>query len=392
MTEWTENAPELDEISTIEKQVIVLATPEVPKNGEQSVLRLKDGRLLLLWSEFIRTDMMPENERPPDSPLRRDPTSDDGFARISGMTSADFGQTWSDPFVVVDDKDALVNCMSPGLTRMADGRILLAYSWRSGGNRQNNYGNCSKMVRFSSDEGMTWSDRVQITPDNQEYHTGCHDRSYTLDDGRVMIQCHTIFPPGKAQPGEGYRRTCMATYFAYSDDHGETWDRTSEIMDPIAGHGGRFEEASMAQRSDGSLVQFIRNWHGQSFVSESSDRGTTWSHPVPSGVISSLAPSYVTRMPDSSDLLMLWNPRWNPSEPIFGVRSILACSISKDGGKTWGLPKALETKSDQWSEYPGVTFVGDHALVHYRVYPLDRKRCDLVQACVPITWFYQNRD
>jgi hypothetical protein len=55
-----------------------------------------------------------------------------------------------------------------------------------------------------------------------------------------------------------------------------------------------------------------------------------------------------------------------------------------------GLPKALETNADQWAEYAGVTFVGDHALVHYRIFPTGHKRCDLVQARVPLTWFYAN--
>jgi len=380
--------PQLREIPGVEKSFVVTATPVAPKHGEQTTLRLKDGRILLLWSEFIRTDLLPANERPPESPLRRDPTGDDGYARISGLTSADGGRTWSAPFVVVDDRDALVNCISPGLTRMADGGILLAYSWRSGGNGASNYGNCAKMVRISYDEGATWSERTRITPDNGEYHTGCHDRSYTLANGRVIVQCHTIFPPGVAQPGPDHRRTCMGTYYAYSDDHGKTWKRTEVMMDPLMGYAGRFEEASMVQRADGSLIQFIRNWHGQSFMSESVDNGTTWSEPKPSGVFSSLAPTYVTRIPDSSDLLMIWNPTWNPAEPISGVRSVLACAISKDGGRTWGLPKALEIDPKQWAEYPGVIFDGDHALVHYRVFPADRKRCDLVQARVPISWFY----
>ncbi|MBI4626592.1 MAG: exo-alpha-sialidase [Verrucomicrobia bacterium] len=389
---WDEALPKLREIPGIEKQIVVVATPEAPKHGEQTVIRLKDGRLLLLWSEFVREDLMPAGERPPPSPLRRDPTGDDGYARISGKTSADGGRTWSKPNVVVDDKDALVNCISPGLTRMKDGRLLLAYSWRSGGNGAENYGNCAKMVRISADEGKTWSERTRITPDNSEYHTGCHDRAYTLDNGRVIVQCHTIFPPGRAQPGPGARRTCMGTYFAYSDDNGKTWQRTEVSLDPIAGVAGRFEEASLAQRVDGSLIQFIRNWHGQSFVSESADRGTRWSVPRPSGVFSSLAPTYITRIPNRGDLLMIWNPVWNPDAQIAGVRSVLACAISKDGGKTWGLPKALETNPNNWSEYPGVTFDGDHALVHYRVFPLGRKRCDLVQARVPIGWFYNDKD
>ena len=99
---WTDSPPKLREIPGIEKSLVVTATPAAPKNGEQSVVRLKDGRLLLLWSEFLREDLLPANERPPASPLRRDPRGDDGYARISGKTSADGGRTWSAPFVVAD--------------------------------------------------------------------------------------------------------------------------------------------------------------------------------------------------------------------------------------------------------------------------------------------------
>ncbi len=383
-------APNLRDIPGIEKRLVVTASVEAPKHGEQTVVRLKNGDLLLLWSEFVREDLLPASQRPPASPLRRDPTGDDGYARISGMTSSNGGRTWSAPFVVVDDKDALVNCISPSATRMNDGRILLAYSWRSGGNGRSNYGNCAKMVRISADEGKTWSERVRITPESSDYHTGCHDRAWTLDNGRVIVQCHTIFPPDIAKPGTSYRSTTMGSYYAYSDDNGKSWRRSEVMKDPIAGFGGRFEEACLAQRADGSLIQFVRNWRGQSFMSESTDRGATWSMPRPSGVFSSLAPTYVTRIPASGDLLMIWNPSWNPDSPIAGQRSVLACAISRDGGKTWGLPKALETNPNQWAEYPGVTFDGDDALVHYRVFPSVRKRCDLVQARVPISWFYDD--
>lgn len=380
--------PDLKQIPGIEKSIVVPPTARAPKNGEQTVAIRQDGSLLFLWSEFINLNELDPSELPPESPLRRNPNSDDGYARICGKISVDGGRTWSEPRVVVDDRDALVNCICPCLTRMADGRLLLAYSWRSGGNGADNYGNCAKMVRFSDDDGESWSDRVQITPETTDYHTGCHDRAWTLDNGRVLVHCHTIFPPGVAQPGPGFRRTCMGTYYAYSDDHGRTWKRTEVIKDPIAGFGGRFEEACLVQRGDGSLIQFIRCWRGQSYRSESTDHGATWSAPVPSGVFSALAPSYVTRLPDSDDLLMLWNPTWNPDEPICGRRTMLAAAVSKDGGYTWGFPKALETSTELWSEYPGVTFHQGEALVYYRVFNRDRKQCQMVQVRTPIEWFY----
>lgn len=379
--------PKMRAIPGVEKSIIVTATPVAPKHGEQTVIHLKDGRLLLLWSEFLRTDLMPAAERPADSPLRRDPTGDDGYARISGMTSADGGRTWSKPVVVVDDKDALVNCISPGLTRMKDGRLLLAYSWRSGGNGAANYGNCAKMVRISADEGNTWSARTRITPDNTEYHTGCADRAYTLENGRVIVQCHTIFPPDKSRPTGG-AETHMGTYYAFSDDNGATWKRSAVQTDPLR---GRFEEASLVERTDGSLLQVIRSRNGQSFYSESTDGGSTWTTPRPSGVVTSLAPTLIKRMPNSSDLLLIWNPNFNPDDRLLGKRSRLLGAISKDGGHTWGLPKALETDDGFHFEYPSVTFDRDGALIHYRVFPADRSRCDLVQARVPVSWFYDDR-
>jgi len=289
--------------------------------------------------------------------------------------------------VVVDDRDALVNCMSPGLTRMADGRLLLAYSWRSGGNGTWNYGPCAKMVRFSADEGVTWSRRQRITPDTDEYHTGCHDRSYTLASGRVIVQCHTLFPADRSRPG-GSTSARNGTYFAYSDDNGGTWRRTAVQTDPRRDH---FEEASLVQRSDGSLLQVIRSKDGQSFYGESIDDGANWSQPRPSGVVTSEAPSLMVRLPKSSDLLLLWNSNFNPDEQLLGLRSPLLCAVSKDGGRTWGLPKALETNPHYSWEYPSIIFDRDHALIYYRVFTLDRKRCDLAQARVPIAWFYEDK-
>ena len=62
-----------------------------PKNSEGSAIVLRDGSILLLWTEFLDVDLLPEKDRPPVSSwrhsLRTEPSNDDGYARICGMIS-----------------------------------------------------------------------------------------------------------------------------------------------------------------------------------------------------------------------------------------------------------------------------------------------------------------
>lgn len=375
-------------IAGVNKQILIPATAAAPKQSEASAIHLRDGKILLVWTEFLDPDQMPAGERPPESPLRSQASrGDDGYARISGMVSADGGYTWSEPWVVVDDRDALINCMSPALTRLADGRLLLAYSWRSGGNPSPGShvvsGAAMRRVRFSSDEGQSWSEPVQITPADGSYHTGCHDRAWTLPSGRVLVQCHSRFE----QPGPRQSWRVMTNWIAYSDDNGQSWHASTRLTEPRSPRG--FAEASLAQRGDGSLLMVMRTTLGHSFFTESTDEGATWSTPYPSGVVTSAAPSLLARLPNSDDLLLVWNPNYNPDQGgLYGWRCPLLCAVSRDGGRSWGLPKALETNCAFWWEYPGILFDGDTALLHYRVFPGDRSCCHLALAHIPIAWFY----
>jgi sialidase-1 len=380
--------PNLRNIPGIEKQIVVPATDANHRNGEATAIRLANGDILLLWTQFLDPRSLPEDERPPDSPMRsHDGRGDDGYARISGMRSHDGGSTWSAPWVVVDDHDALINCMSPALTRMADGRLLLAYSWRSGGNPSPGSGVVNgaamRRVRISNDEGHTWSAPAQITPDDGGYHTGCHDRAWTLPSGRVLVQCHSRF----AQPGPPESWRIMTNWIAYSDDNGQTWQASTRLAEMRSPRG--FAEASLAQRGDGSLLMVMRTTLGNSFFTESFDEGASWSPAYASGIVTPAAPSLLARLPNSEELLLIWNPNYNPDQGgLVGQRCPLLCAVSKDGGQHWGLPKAIETDMDGWWEYPGILFDGDRALLHYRALPRDRSRSHLVLAHIPIDWFY----
>jgi sialidase-1 len=378
-----------------------------PKNSEGSGVMLKDGSVLLLWTEFMDVDLMPEKDRPAFSPLRKSlgaaPNNDDGYARISGAVSKDGGKTWSAPRIHADDADARVNTMSPALARLKDGRLMLAYSWRSGGNHADNYGPCARRARFSSDEGATWSDPVRLTPDDGTYHTGCHDRAWVLPSGRILVQCHT----NSAGRPDGKYRDHKHVYLAWSDDAGKTWKNSNRVTEPIA---RGLNEACLVPRRDGSLLMVLRSWRGHSYLSESKDEGATWSDPRPSGIIAPDAPTFLTRVPGTSDILMIWNCNFNlrarhdlrlSATGLHGARTVavtshaisrcpLLCAISRDDGRTWGLPKVLEDDINYEWAYPGVIFHGDTALIHYFRSPMFERRRELMLTHVPIKWLYDD--
>lgn len=370
-------------ISGIEKQVLAPATALAYKNTEATAITLRNGDILLLWTEFLNTDLLPAAEQPP---ARQRGRGDDGYARISGRLSQDGGRTWSAPWVVIDDHDAMLNVMSPALTRLADGRLLLAYSWRSGGNPHPGYaiasGEAARRVRISADEGQSWSDPVRITPDDGGYHTGCHDRAYTLPSGRVLVQCHSRFD----QPGPPATWRRMTTWLAYSDDQGQSWHAATRLDEPRSPKG--FAEGSLVQRGDGSLLMVLRTTLGQAFYTESTDDGATWSPPSPSGIITPAAPTLLARLPHADDLLLVWNSNYNPDAEYQG-RCPLLCAVSRDGGRTWGLPKALETDPTYGWAYPGLLLHGDHVLLHYFRSPVGTSERSLLLARIPLTWFYE---
>jgi len=385
----------------LERQVLRPLSTLNPKSTEGSGILRKDDSILLLWTEFLDVNLLPEKDRPSFSPLRRSAWTDDGYARISGAISKDGGKTWSAPRVYADDTDAKVNTMSPAITRLKDGRLLLAYSWRSGGNHKDNYGPCARRVRFSSDEGATWSEPTPITPDDGTYHTGCHDRAWTLPSGRILVQCHTNTPIGT---GEGDRYYKKHVYLAYSDDAGRTWKHSNRLTEDVS---VGLNESCVVPRADGSLLMVLRSWRGNSFYSESRDEGATWSKPRPSGIVNPDAPTYLTRIPGTDDLLMIWNNNFNLPKHTLRVpasngrpavevplgghstsRCPLLCAVSKDGGRTWGLPRTLENDINYEWAYPGVVFHGENIVFHYYRSPAITRGRELVVTVAPISWLY----
>ena len=81
------------DIPGIEKQMLVPATMKYPKNSEGSMIELKNGDILFMWSQFTDVTRMTPDEDPPSAGLRRSPLSDDGFLSFG---SHYFQRWWKD--------------------------------------------------------------------------------------------------------------------------------------------------------------------------------------------------------------------------------------------------------------------------------------------------------
>ena len=95
----------------IGKEVLFLRTSEGnPRNGEGTFARLKDGSILHVYTQYYGESWI-----------------DEATARLAAVVSTDEGETWSDPYVILqNDKDSR-NYMSPSLLRLPNGKLGLFF-------------------------------------------------------------------------------------------------------------------------------------------------------------------------------------------------------------------------------------------------------------------------
>lgn len=367
---------------TLFNQIIVPASERFPRNDEASAVRLHDGRLLLLWSRF--GSLSPAGGRralPADQASGlpgQDLESDNAGSTIAGITSADGGRTWDAPRTVIPNTAGL-NVMNPSLARLKDGGggIGLVYNHRESTTEAH------RAFRRSDDAGATWSEAVRITTEG--YQTGCNDRLTVLDSGRLITPVHCT---------EDWHSHYLYTRVARSDDHGATW----QLSDPIAlpkvqgsGESGAWE-GDVVQRADGSLLLILRTAMGTIFRAESHDAGETWHGLRSLEVVAPVAPAIIRRLPNSSDLLLIWNWHYDWRQPMGGVRRPLACALSSDGGQSWPLEqrRILEDDPRFTYAYPSCLFVEDFALITYYVSlasdPFGPRSLKMMQ--LPLAWLY----
>ncbi len=283
--------------------------------------RLDDGRLWLLFGEN---------------------------KRLVGKISKDGGRTWGPVQALTEKGGAPIETGRDNvhltMLHLKSGRLGIVY----GGPYSRPGRDGTLQFRSSADGGATWSPAVVIDPVFSLCRTG---GARVLSNGRIAVPAFNWYSPSAGGDSESSQNSICISWVFYSGDEGATWHRSlsEQFVSIDGGRGGcySFEEPSLEERADGTLLMLGRTELGQFYQCTSNDKGVRWSAPQPAPLAASYAPPMLARMPGSADLLVLWNQA-SAEEIKAGLsRHRLSTAISKDGGATWGHFRNLESMDDR---------------------------------------------
>ena len=387
----------------------------LPTRG--GIVERKDGSLMLAagQSRFVSTDggCIWGDERPLDCPIPIEglirlrsgalgayATKDDGRYFAS---SVDEGKTWSEPSLVCPAGAG--NPLAHSMVQLGTGRLLLA-------------------MYVGVHQGLSsWEYRdgtmVSVHP-NLQYEDVS---AYGVWRGeRIQIEGHAHGP----EMGISVVYRC--------DDEGKTWTKHvgglmgwfdfEGIPNGHCGNTGCLEP-TIAETRDGNVLLVGRATVGRLVQSVSTDGGEQWSAVLPTDLPSSESPAVMVRLPESGDLLIVWNQVSREEIRRGYRRGRLSSAISKDGGHSWEHFKTLELSEgledidrlppeypiqmvrardwvgvipDSWAffHYANIDVVGDQVFLRYsRGTPLlgvaeqKLKKQQGVLRVYPVEWFYE---
>ncbi|MDO4570637.1 MAG: sialidase family protein [Planctomycetia bacterium] len=297
--------------------------PDNPRNSEGDFVRLKNGDILLAYSQYYGKS-----------------NSDHAPAFIAGRISHDNGETWGESFKILE-KDGGLNLMSVSLLRLKDGRIAMFYL------RKFSLLDNRPFVCFSSDEAKTWTKpQPCILEDEVGYYVVNNSRVVELSDGSVVIPCahHTYNNRG----GTNWSAE-MVCYI--STDGCKTFQRSGVAKNP---DGSIFQEPGVMEMEDGSLLMIIRTNAGCQYLSRSKDGGRTWTTAEKSKFVSPLSPARISMMPGTNKIIAIWNESPKERNPL----TIATLTQDLEFIEKWTLDEA-EAGVERRFCYPALLPLGD---------------------------------
>ena len=237
----------------IGREVLFVAADKTAiRNGEGAFIRLKNGGIMLVYTEYCGDDW-----------------HDDCDARFTALFSYDEGESWKDKKVILTKSEGAENIMCASLLRMNNGDIGLFYLEKF---TKDGIVYDKVLMKRSSDEGETWSVETECSV-RDSYYVVNNDRVLRLKSGRIIIpaaeHARIQSEPEKFVPGTV---SCF-----YSDDDGISWYESDTIYSPFDNTRFGLMEPGLYEKENGDLYMYIRTELGFQFECTSKDGGKTWS-------------------------------------------------------------------------------------------------------------------
>ncbi len=150
---------------------------------------------------------------------------------------------------------------------------------------------------------------------------------------KIPLETHTHVPE------------MAGSYMNFSDDDGQTWQHSKGFLMGYLqdGHLGHWscEEPVVSELKGGRLLCFMRSTCGRILKSYSADGGKAWTKVETTDLAMSNSPCRLNRIPNTGDLVLVWN-QMSVDEIKAGYRrGRLSVAISRDDGQTWDNFKTL---------------------------------------------------
>ncbi len=324
------------------EQIVLDITPtkEFPRNSEGAFVTLKSKRVLFVYSQFQGS------------------AADESPVRIVSVFSDDGGRTWSQQPEVVAQNGGGQNLMSVSLLRLADERIALFYLVK------NNFHDCRPVICFSADEAKTWSKPTPVFA-APGYFVLNNDRVIQTRSGRLIMPV-AFHRSRNGNPNDPHTLDYRAIDLWYlSDDSGKMWREANDWRAiPLPSKTG-LHEPGVVELGNGNIFSWARTDQGCQFGCISTNRGISWSIPEPTALKSPIAPASIKRLPNSTDLLAVFNDHSGDFPFEKNKRTPLVTAISSDNGRTWAKKKLIENDPQGAFCYTAIHFIGDSVLLGY---------------------------
>jgi hypothetical protein len=331
-------------------RLVLVAGEAFTRYSEGDVTELADGRLFLAVA-------------------RKRGAGDFAAGEIVGLFSSDGGATWDDrPHLVRSPSDGLVDLMSVSLCHSPRGLHLFFL-----GRGKDARGDTQPYQMLSADGARTWGrpERVSL---RGGYYVVNNARVVRTGGGRMLVPAAYV---PRIDDFEG-----QSVLVLYSDDDGVTWKQSN-----VLSSGKALMEPGVAPCADGSVYMTIRTGRGVLYEARSRDGGATWADLGQSKLPAPAAPSTVVRAPGSDDLWMFW---CNNAGADWKRRSPQVFAASRDHGRTWSEPRAVEHDPRHSYGYISFTRVKDQALLTYYDWPdhgqAPFQLTSLRQRTIPLAW------